>query len=126
MSAAGLSVRPIPPWLLAGLAAAGALWLLPDTGLAREILRWLPYLEAGFVMNVLISVLAMALAPFRAVRLPALAYVQVFRNAPHLVLIFATTYVFPFEIVVGGYGVPFPDWLKVVFGLAIPASAHIA
>jgi polar amino acid transport system permease protein len=52
--------------------------------------------------------------------------VQVFRNAPHLVLIFATTYIFPFEIVVAGNYLPFPDWMKAVIGLAIPASAYVA
>ena len=90
-------------------------------------------------MNVLISILAIAigtfigvllgimeLAPYRLVRAPALTYVQVFRNAPHLVLIFAATYIFPFEIVAFGNYIPFPDWIKAVVGLAIPASAHIA
>ena len=59
-------------------------------------------------------------------RAPALTYVQIFRNAPHLVLIFAATYIFPFEIVAFGNYIPFPDWIKAVVGLAIPASAHIA
>jgi polar amino acid transport system permease protein len=90
-------------------------------------------------MNVLISILAIAigtiigvvlgimeLAPYRLVRAPALTYVQIFRNAPHLVLIFAATYIFPFEIVAFGNYIPFPDWIKAVVGLAIPASAHIA
>jgi polar amino acid transport system permease protein len=66
------------------------------------------------------------LVPFKLVRYPVVAYVQVFRNAPHLVLIFATTYIFPFEIVVAGNYLPFPDWLKAVIGLAIPASAYVA
>lgn len=140
MSAAApaMPARPAWPWLLAAAAATG-LWIVLDSSLARELAGWLPHLGAGFAMNVLISVLAMTmatfggvalgameLAPLRAVRAPAVAYVQLFRNAPHLVLIFGTTYIFPFEIVVAGHYVPFPDWLKAVFGLAIPASAHVA
>jgi polar amino acid transport system permease protein len=91
------------------------------------------------MMNVVISLCAMTLGttvgavfgilelvPFKLVRYPVVAYVQVFRNAPHLVLIFATTYIFPFEIVVAGNYLPFPDWLKAVIGLAIPASAYVA
>lgn len=127
-----------PAWAWLALAAAGfLLWTVLDARLARDLLDWLPYLASGFAMNILISVLAMSagtlagvtlgameLSASRLVRAPAVAYVQVFRNAPHLVLIFATTYIFPFEIVVAGNYLPFPDWLKAVFGLAIPASAY--
>lgn len=114
-------------------------WSLADLTLGRELVTWFPYLASGFMMNVVISLCAMTLgtsvgavfgilelAPYRLVRYPVVAYVQVFRNAPHLVLIFATTYIFPFEIVVAGNYLPFPDWLKAVIGLAIPASAYVA
>jgi polar amino acid transport system permease protein len=129
-----------PAWAWLALAAAGfLLWTVLDARLARDLLDWLPYLASGFAMNILISVLAMSagtlagvtlgameLSASRLVRAPAVAYVQVFRNAPHLVLIFATTYIFPFEIVVAGNYLPFPDWLKAVFGLAIPASVGMS
>lgn len=131
-----------PPFgtiLLLGVAISVILWLILDPSLGQVLLQWLPYLAKGFAMNVLISILAIAigtfigvllgimeLAPYRLVRAPALTYVQIFRNAPHLVLIFAATYIFPFEIVAFGNYIPFPDWIKAVVGLAIPASAHIA
>jgi polar amino acid transport system permease protein len=114
-------------------------WSLADPTLGREVLQWIPYLASGFMMNIVIAVLAMALGtlvgtifgilqlvPYRLVRYPVIGYVQLFRNAPHLVLIFATTYIFPFEIVIFGNYLPFPDWVKAVIGLAIPASAYIA
>ncbi|WP_407692064.1 amino acid ABC transporter permease [Rhizobium gallicum] len=114
-------------------------WSLIDLTLGRELVEWLPYLASGFAMNILIAVCAMALGtlvgtvlgilelvPFRLVRYPVVAYVQVFRNAPHLVLIFAATYIFPFEIVIFGNYLPFPDWVKAVIGLAVPASAYVA
>ncbi|MBP2570755.1 polar amino acid transport system permease protein [Agrobacterium tumefaciens] len=131
-----------PPFgtiLLLAVLIAIILWLILDPSLGQVLLQWLPYLAKGFAMNVLISILAIAigtfigvllgimeLAPYRLVRAPALTYVQIFRNAPHLVLIFAATYIFPFEIVAFGNYIPFPDWIKAVVGLAIPASAHIA
>ncbi|MQB41571.1 amino acid ABC transporter permease [Rhizobium sp. ICMP 5592] len=127
------------PWLFGALIAVAAIWLLADLSLLSTLIEWLPYLGSGFLMNILISLLAMTggtvlgvilgileLAPLKIVRYPVVFYVQVFRNAPHLVLIFATTYIFPFEIVVAGHYLPFPDWLKAVIGLAIPASAYVA
>ena len=127
------------PWLFGAVVVLAAIWLLADLSLLSTLIEWLPYLGSGFLMNVLISLLAMAggtvlgvvlgileLAPLKIVRYPVVFYVQVFRNAPHLVLIFATTYIFPFEIVVFGHYLPFPDWLKAVIGLAIPASAYVA
>jgi polar amino acid transport system permease protein len=114
-------------------------WSLADPTLGLEVLEWLPYLASGFMMNIVIAVLAMTLGtlvgtlfgilelvPYRLVRYPVVGYVQLFRNAPHLVLIFATTYIFPFEIVLFGHYLPFPDWVKAVIGLAIPASAYVA
>ncbi|OWV97591.1 amino acid ABC transporter [Rhizobium sp. R72] len=113
-------------------------WSLVDLTLGRELMEWIPYLASGFAMNIVISLSAMALgtvvgttfgilelAPYRLVRYPVVAYVQAFRNAPHLVLIFATTYIFPFEIVLFGNYLAFPDWVKAVIGLAIPASAYV-
>jgi polar amino acid transport system permease protein len=54
------------------------------------------------------------------------AYVLLFRNAPILVLVYFTTYVFPFEVNLAGWYLPFPDWIKVVIGLGLPASANVA
>ena len=126
--------------LFFGLVAAVIVaWLAADTQLFWILVEWLPYLGSGFMMNITIALLSMAggtlvgvilgileLAPLKIVRYPVIAYVQIFRNAPHLVLIFATTYIFPFEIVVFGHYLPFPDWVKAVIGLAIPASAYVA
>ncbi|NWJ23710.1 amino acid ABC transporter permease [Rhizobium sp. RM] len=135
----GSKKLPFGTLLVSGVIIAVVLWLILDPSLGQVLLQWLPYLATGFMMNVLISVLAIAigtfigvmlgimeLAPYKIVRAPALTYVQIFRNAPHLVLIFAATYIFPFELVIFGDYIPFPDWIKAVVGLAIPASAHIA
>jgi polar amino acid transport system permease protein len=97
----------------------------------KALLQWSPALVAGFGQNILISLLAigsgsvagllvgaMVLSPLRLLRWPARLWVQVFRNAPWLVLIYFTTYVFPFEIRIGS--------AYVTLGLALPASANVA
>lgn len=131
------------PWLLAGLAALALALFWDATGTTplavATLWKWLPTLLRGMGVNIGISVLAIAigtvaglvvgalsLSPSPAVRMVVRAYVQVFRNAPVLVLIYFTTYVFPFELNIVQWTIPFPDWLKVVLGLALPASANVA
>ncbi|MDU8497690.1 amino acid ABC transporter permease [Pseudomonas syringae] len=114
-------------------------WWTAGSPVFSALLQWSPALAAGFAQNILISLVAIALgsifgllvgalglSPFRLLRLPARLWVQVFRNAPWLVLIYFTTYVFPFEIKVAGTYIAFPDWVKVTLGLALPASANVA
>ena len=100
-------------------------WLVyftPHSPVLKALLQWSPALAAGFGQNILISLLAiglgsaagllvgaMVLSPLRLLRWPARIWVQVFRNAPWLVLIYFTTYVFPFEIRIGSTYVAFPD-----------------
>lgn len=103
------------------------------------LITWAPALGKSLWVNIEISLLAIALgtlaglalgplllSPIRGIRLITRSYVQVFRNAPLLVLIYFSTYVFPFEIALGQHIVPFPDWFKVTLGLALPASANFA
>ncbi|MDR5773913.1 MULTISPECIES: amino acid ABC transporter permease [unclassified Caballeronia] len=123
--------------------AALVLWLMaprdiPGAQLLADFVRWLPALLHGFAINVAVSIGALTFGTVLGVFVGSLSlargivgraarlWVQAFRNAPWLVLIFFTTYVFPFEFDLGGHVVPFPDWLKVVAALALPASANIA
>ncbi|AOK63889.1 amino acid ABC transporter permease [Burkholderia ubonensis] len=100
---------------------------------------WLPALGRAMLVNIGISALAIALGTLAGLvlgpltlarlgiaRIAARAYVQLFRNAPLLVLIYFSTYVFPFEVRLGHASLPFPDWFKVTVGLALPASANFA
>ncbi|MFT4068104.1 amino acid ABC transporter permease [Paraburkholderia sp.] len=142
----GTRAKVLTPGVAAafGVLIAGALlWVFsPDSGSRGETLarfvEWTPALAHGFALNVLISLGAIAtgsvlglligalgLAPSWPGRL-ARIWVQAFRNAPWLVLVYFTTYVFPFEFSVFGTTLPFPDWLKVTLALALPASANIA
>ncbi|WP_442880171.1 amino acid ABC transporter permease [Achromobacter sp. ESBL13] len=131
------------PWfvLLLGLVALGMTWGVTGTTpeAVAALWHWSPALLRGLGVNVQISVLAMALGTLVGLVVGALslspswllrrctrAYVLLFRNAPILVLVYFTTYVFPFELNLGGWYVPFPDWIKVVIGLGLPASANVA
>ena len=102
--------------------------------------RWMPFLLwSGFVFNVLISVLAMAIgtvsgaalglaqiSPRPLVRRSAWFITQLFRNSPWLVLLFIVLLAFPFEIVIFGVIIPIPDWMKGVIGLSLPVMANIS
>lgn len=131
------------PWVrvLLALATLNAIWAATGTAPAavQALWQWSPALLRGLGMNIQISVLAMALgtllglvvgalslSPSRLVRRLMRAYVLLFRNAPILVLVYFTTYVFPFDINLAGWRLPFPDWIKVVIGLGLPASANVA
>jgi polar amino acid transport system permease protein len=111
---------------------------MPDTLLAT-LFHWSPALLRGLGINVGISLLAVGLGTLvglaigalhlssvRGLRQLAGGYVVAFRNAPWLVLVYGIAYAVPFEIVVRGHVIPFLDWLKVTFALALPASAHVA
>ncbi|MBI6852790.1 amino acid ABC transporter permease [Pseudomonas cichorii] len=124
------------------LLALVVAWLIfgaPDSPVFLALVQWSPALAMGFGQNILISLVAIGLgtvfgllvgalgmSPFWLLRLPARIWIQVFRNAPWLVLIYFTTYVFPFEIRIGSTYISFPDWVKVTIGLALPASANVA
>jgi polar amino acid transport system permease protein len=131
------------PWTLGafGALAVIAFWIATGTTPVAvvRLWTWAPALLRGLLANIEISVLAMALgtlaglvvgalslSPSHVLRIAMRWYVQAFRNAPVLVLIYFTTYVFPFELQLMSWRFPFPDWIKVVLGLALPASANVA
>ncbi len=138
----------LPWWVPAGFAFVMVLHPLTayaqDTlGLGRSVdalWRWMPYLLfSGFSMNVLISVLTMAIgtaaglvlglmqiSPVTAIRRSAWVITQVFRNSPWLVLLFIVMLAFPFEVTIAGITINIPDWVKAVFGLSLPIMANLA
>lgn len=125
--------------LLLAIVLLGVAFGAPKSPTFAALLEWSPALARGFAQNIVISLLAIAIgsavglligalsvSPLWIMRLPARIWVQVFRNAPWLVLIYFTTYVFPFELHIGNAWIAFPDWVKVTLGLALPASANVA
>ena len=122
--------------VIAGLAKLTGWDQAPVIG---YLVTWSPALLMGMLANIQISVLAIGigtlaglvvgalqLSSLRGVRVVTRWYVQIFRNAPMLILIYFSTYVFPFELHFGVHYVAFPDWIKVTLGLALPASANVA
>ncbi|MGU3496517.1 amino acid ABC transporter permease [Xanthobacteraceae bacterium A53D] len=103
------------------------------------IIKWFPLLMSGFLFNVLISLLSMALGTVAGVglglaaisentplRRTAWGATQFFRNAPWLVLLFFAMFMIPFQFTVFGTTIPFPDWVKAVIGFALPVMANMA
>ncbi|WP_020184968.1 amino acid ABC transporter permease [Methylopila sp. 73B] len=123
--------------LLAGTAWAqsGAAQLSP----LEVIVKWAPLLLSGFVFNILISMVAMALGTAAGLGLglamlaqnPLLARVawaltQFFRNAPWLVLLFFVMFLVPFQVTIFGVRIPLPDWAKATVGFSLPVMANVA
>jgi polar amino acid transport system permease protein len=109
------------------------------SGTLALLWKWTPLMFRGFLFNLLISVLAMALgtaagvglglaqvSPLPALRRSAWLVTQFFRNAPWLVLLFYCILLIPFELSLFGLRVPFPAWLKAVIGLSLPVMANVA
>ena len=102
--------------------------------------KWIPFLlMSGFLFNILISMFAMLfgtiagaalglgqISIFAPVRNVCWFLTQLFRNSPWLVILFIVLLALPFEIVIFGYIISIPDWMKAVFGLSLPIMANIS
>jgi polar amino acid transport system permease protein len=93
----------------------------------------------GFALNVLVSVLVMAVgtvlgivlglflvSQHRPMKGLAGAVTQFFRNTPWLVLLFFSTFLLPYQVHVFGYIIPIPDWIKASAALTLPIMANVA
>lgn len=138
----------MPAW--AGLVLALPLLLWPFYSHAAgnfttidaftALVKWMPFLfESGFLFNILISMFAMlfgtlagaALGLGQISKLPFLRrfcwfITQLFRNSPWLVILFIVLLALPFEVIIFGYIISIPDWMKAVFGLSLPIMANIS
>ena len=103
------------------------------------LLDWAPLLLQGFLFNILISFMAMAIGTaigavlglwqislLPPVRAGSWFITQFFRNAPWLVLLFFCMFLLPFEFDLGFVVIPFPDWVKATIGLALPVMANVS
>jgi len=108
-------------------------------GVLSLMWKWTPTLFEGFLFNILISFLSMAIGTVlgvtlgilqvsltRPVRWSAWVVTQFFRNAPWLVLLFYCILLIPFEIKLFGLTIPFPGWIKSVIGLSLPVMAYVS
>ncbi|MBM3571268.1 MAG: amino acid ABC transporter permease, partial [Alphaproteobacteria bacterium] len=108
-------------------------------GVLATLWKWAPLIFQGFLFNLLVSVLSMAIGTAAGAALglaqisllPSLrgtswAATQFFRNAPWLVLLFYCMFLLPFEIRLFGVTVPLPAWFKSVIGLSLPVMANVS
>lgn len=115
-------------------------------GIIEALIKWTPLLLlgppgefGGFVLNIAVSFLAMAIGTaaglvlglgqislYAPVRKMSWAVTQFFRNSPWLVLLFFVMLLTPFHLRIGGVSIPLPDWLKATFGLSLPIMANMA
>jgi polar amino acid transport system permease protein len=115
-------------------------------GIIETLVKWTPLLFwgpkgelGGFVLNVVVSFLAMAIGTVLGLwlglaqlsriavgrRLAWLA-TQLFRNSPWLVLLFYFMLLLPFQIKLFGWSVPLSGWLKATFALSLPIMANVS
>jgi polar amino acid transport system permease protein len=125
--------------IVLGIVLAIALLSGVDTGLLGALLKWTPFLAKGFLLNVVMSLFAIAfgtiggvflgmgqLAPARWVSFPAKILTQIFRNAPWLVLLFYCIFLLPFQIRIGGQTYTIASWLRAAIGFTIPVIANFS
>lgn len=115
-------------------------------GIVGTLIKWTPLLLlgppgefGGFILNVAVSFLAMAIGTatglvlglgqislFPAVRKASWGVTQLFRNSPWLVLLFFVMLLTPYQIRIWGVTILLPDWMKATVGLALPIMANVA
>ncbi|MEP3276234.1 MAG: amino acid ABC transporter permease [Stappiaceae bacterium] len=140
----GFRLKPMHGFIIAGVCLFSSTMAFTATSDAvaspfETLLRWMPLLLQGFVFNLVISVLAMAIGTgvglvlglgqislIGWVRKVCWIVTQFFRNSPWLVLLFFAMFLLPFEFEIGSISIPLPDWLKAIFGLSLPVMANVA
>ena len=110
------------------------------------LVKWTPLMLlgppgelGGFVLNIVVSFIAMALGTLMGlwlglgqislnpiVRRSSWAITQLFRNSPWLVLLFYIMLLMPFRVTIGGVDFDIPGWWKAAFALSLPIMANIS
>ncbi len=132
-------------WMLVGEARAQIMASAEQTVL-DTLIKWTPLMLlgppgelGGFVLNVIVSFLAMAMGTFMGiwlglgqvslwapVRRASWVITQLFRNSPWLVLLFYFMLMLPFQIKIFGVVIPVEGWVKATFALSLPIMANIS
>ncbi len=140
-----------------GLALVLVLWILIDSAAAQMVsaqgqtvwqtlVKWTPLMMfgpkgefGGFVLNIVVSFIAMALGTFmglwlglgqaspnRFISRCSWAVTQLFRNSPWLVLLFYFMLLLPFFIRIGDTQIEVSGWAKATFALSLPIMANVS
>ena len=110
-----------------------------DTGVLGALIKWTPFMAKGFVLNVVISLIAIffgtiggvflgmgQLAPASWISVPSKVLTQIFRNAPWLVLLFYCIFLLPYQVTIGGQTYTIANWLRAAVGFTIPVIANFS
>jgi len=118
----------------------------PEQTVLQTLIKWTPLMFlgppgefGGFVLNIAVSFVSMALGTFMGLwlgvgqvsRLPALRrgcwlVTQLFRNSPWLVLLFYFMLLLPFRATLFGEDYDIPGWSKAAFALSLPIMANVS
>ncbi|MGP4806368.1 amino acid ABC transporter permease [Agrobacterium cavarae] len=109
----------------------------PD--LFKQMLEWMPFVLKGFLLNILMSMLAIAIgttlgaflgfgqiSPQPSVRVPSKIATQLFRNAPWLVLLFYCIFLMPYQVTIFNTTIQLPSWLRATIGFSFPVAANFS
>ena len=113
--------------------------MMGDTNVLARVLEWMPFVLKGFGLNVLMSLLAIAIGTAvgtflglgqlsrpRIIGVPSRLATQLFRNAPWLVLLFYCIFLMPYQVSIGGSVIVLPSWLRATIGFAFPVAANFS
>ncbi|MDD9822655.1 MAG: amino acid ABC transporter permease [Gammaproteobacteria bacterium] len=118
----------------------------PEQTVLQTLIKWTPLMFlgppgefGGFVLNIAVSFVSMALGTFMGLwlgvgqvsRLPVLRrgcwlVTQLFRNSPWLVLLFYFMLLLPFRATLFGEDYDIPGWSKAAFALSLPIMANVS
>lgn len=110
-----------------------------QTSILPQILEWMPFVLQDFGLNILMSLMAIAigtaigtflgfgqLSPSMAVGGPSKLATQLFRNAPWLVLLFYCIFLIPYQVNIVGITMQLPSWLRATIGFSFPVAANFS
>jgi polar amino acid transport system permease protein len=118
----------------------------PNQTILQTLIKWTPLMMfgapgefGGFVLNIVVSFIAMGLGTFMGLwlgigqvspntllRRTCWAVTQLFRNSPWLVLLFYFMLLLPFTVEIGGTQYDIPGWTKATFALSLPIMANVS
>lgn len=122
-----------------GISEAVAAGSADKAGPLATLIKWVPFIMKGFLLNLIISFFAMIIgtlagAALGLMQVSLLAPVrggswvvtQFFRNSPWLVLLFCIMLLMPYQIQIGDKIISIPDWIKATIGFSLPVMANIS
>jgi len=136
---AGLASVLLSILIVCVLVLAVAILSGTGTTILAKLIKWTPFLAEGFLLNVVMSLIAISAGTLGGVFLgmgqialvgwiswPSKVLTQIFRNAPWLVLLFYCIFLLPYQVKIAGQTFIVANWLRASIGLTIPVAANFS